>query len=339
MRVGSKYLIQVIIAKISKITGITKLFYKLNKNRKKIIAYHNIIPDEFYNNYVNLICSTKESNFTRQLEIIKENFNVGLDFYNNNEVTLTFDDGYLNQYKIASKILDSKDIKGYFFLASNLLEKEDMLLIDKIQYWIDYVPCGIYVNKELNINEELNDLESRQSNWIKVNNLIHNNTSMKKICDILNDIYPFDKIKINNQFYNLRFTPITKANLEEMKRNGHKIGAHSASHQILSQMSKEEINHEIDTCYNMLGTVYNTKTFCYPYGGEEEVSSEVINIVKSRGFENAISFQDYLSNNKEFSNYFIPRITIPDTYDKDVIEFVLSGVKYFIKYRRLFPKF
>ena len=339
MRMGSRYKMQQKVAKISKVLGITNLFYILNRNRKKIVCFHNIIPDEYFGDYLYLDFSTKESSFKKQIEIIKQKFDVGLDIYDNNQLTITFDDGYLNQYSIASKIMDKKNIKGYFFYAANLLEKQNTLYIDKIQYWITHVPYGIYENDKFGIRLEINNPEDRRIQWKKINNLIENKESMNKIHDLLDEMYPFNSIKIKEEFYNLRFNPITKANLTMMKNKGHKIGAHSASHEILSNLSKQQLEEDINMCVSLLSDIYNTKTFCYPYGSEKEVSEVVINLIQSKGFDKALSFINYLPNNKKFNNYFIPRMAIPDTDDEYVIEFVLSGAKYFLQNGKLLPKF
>ena len=140
------------ISKISSKIGFTKFCYFINRNRKRVIAYHNIIPDEYFDNSIHLSYSIKESNFKKHLDIINKNFSVGLDYRDPNQVTLTFDDGYINQYKVASKLLDKHNVLGYFFCAANLIEGEEPLTIDKITYWLSYVPYGKYRLEELRLD-------------------------------------------------------------------------------------------------------------------------------------------------------------------------------------------
>ncbi len=84
--------------------------------------------------------------------------------------------------------------------------------------------------------------------------------------------------------------------------------------------------------------IYNTKTFCYPFGGVEDVSEEAMNIVKLKGFSNGISFMNTKLKNREYNPFFIPRMTLPNTDYEDYIDFMLSGAHYFLKNGRLFPK-
>ena len=58
------------VAKISKYTGFTLLCYFLNRNRKRTIAYHNVIHDQYWDNSVHLAHSMKESSFRKQIEVI-----------------------------------------------------------------------------------------------------------------------------------------------------------------------------------------------------------------------------------------------------------------------------
>lgn len=339
MRENIKEVVKYTAAKISKYTGITNMFYKLNKGRKIIIGYHNVISDNYFEDYIHLDFSIRESQFIKHLEVIRKRFDIGTDLHNSNEVTLTFDDGYSNQYSIASKILDEYNINGCFFCAADLLDNKEILLIDKIQYWLDYADNGKYTNEEYNLDLELADKITRRNQWRKIQSLIKNKLSFEKICELLDNMFKFENIEIDNEFYKLRFKPIKKSELEQMKLKGHKIGAHSSSHNILSYMKDDELNKDIDKCRALLEAgVYNTKTFCYPFGGEEDVSNEVIRIVKKKGFENAIAFTNAKLNHKTYNEFFIPRMILPNTYDKDYIEFILSGAYYFMKNFKLLPE-
>lgn len=327
-----------LIIKGLKYSGITKLFYILNRNRKKIICYHNIIPDKYFSDNINLDYAIKESNFRSHMDIITKKFNIGLDLYDSSKITITFDDGYLNQYLLGSKILDEYNINGYFFYCASLLDKQDTLLIDKIQYWIDYVKPGKYNNKKYKLNLDISDKQSRRIEIKKINQLLENKISIEEVCNLLDEMYKFDSIELPKEFYTLRFTPINKINLEDMKKNGHKIGAHSSLHKALSDLTEEELEEDISKCRSLLDNgIYNTKTFCYPFGSEIEVSNKVMEKVKEKGFKNALSFvnDDFKRNN---NNYFIPRMSLPDTNDEYLIDFILSGTCYFMHNYKLFPK-
>lgn len=328
-----------ILGKIGKFTGITSLFYKLNKDRKVILVYHNVIPDKYFKDVINLHWSIKESQFRKHLDVIKKRFNVGLNLDNPMELTITFDDGYKNQYLIASKILDEYNMNGYFFYSADLLDEKEILLIDKILYWLDYVCTGEYESKKYDLVLNIEDINSRQNQWKKIRGLIDKKVNFEEIYHILDEMYSFKNINVDKKFYDLRFMPIKEYELNIMKDKGHKIGAHSASHNILSNMKNDDLIKDIDRCKILLNKgIYNTKTFCYPFGCVEDVSEEVMNIVKLKGFSNGLSCMNDKLKNREYGNFFIPRMALPNTDDEDYIDFVLSGAHYFLKKWRLFPK-
>lgn len=325
------------VAKISKITGFTSLCYRLNKNRKRTIAYHNIISNKYWDDSLHLAHSMRESSFIKQLDIIQNRFGVTLDIYDTNKATITFDDGYLNQYSVASRIMDDKDIKGYFFCTANVINDNQAFIMDRLQYWLSYVPEGIYSLDEINIVLNIKDTESRKIEWHKISDII-GSIEIERIEKLLDDKYPFRDIKIDKEFGNLRFSGIGKSQISEMKENGHKIGAHSANHKRLSIMDELELKKDIDMCGSMLYKIYNTDIFCYPFGSIVDINENVLKNIKDNGFHSAFAY----SNNpiKEgYNEYFMPRMFLPDTDDTDIINFVLSGAKHFISFRKLLPKF
>ena len=325
------------VAKISKVTGFTSLCYKLNKNRKRTIAYHNIIPDKYWDDSLHLAHSMKESSFTKQLEVIQEKLGSTLDIHDVNKATITFDDGYLNQYLIASKIMNAKDIQGYFFCTANVINNNEAFIMDRLQYWISYISEGIYYLDELEIVLNIKDKSSRVLEWKKISDII-GSIEIEKIEKLLDKKYPFKNIKINEELEILRFRGINKSQLIDMKESGHKIGAHSANHKQLSIMSNKELESDINICKDMLGNIYNTNIFCYPFGSRKDINESVVEKIKKSGFNYAFAY----SNNpiKEgYDEYFIPRIFLPDTNDEEVIEFILSGAKHFMSFRKLLPKY
>lgn len=325
------------VAKISKITGFTSLCYKLNKNKKRTIAYHNIIPDKYWDNSLHLSHSMKESSFIKQLEVIQDKLGITLNIHDTNKATITFDDGYLNQYSVASKIMDDKDIQGYFFCTANVINNNQAFIMDKLQYWFSYVPEGVYNLEELNIVLNIKDEESRKIEWQKISNII-GPIEIERIEKLLDDKCPFKDISINEEFESLRFRGISKSQILEMKEKGHKIGAHSANHKRLSIMDDVELKKDIEMCGSMLYKTYNTRIFCYPFGSLGDINEDVLENIKKNGFNAAFAY----SNNpvKEgYNQYFMPRMFLPDTDDIDVINFVLSGAKHFMSFRNLLPEF
>ena len=300
--------------------------------------YHNIIPDEYFDDSINLEYSISESRFRKHINFIEKKFRTGTDLLNSDQITITFDDGYLNQYSIGSQILDEKNIKGYFFCAEDLISNDRTLLIDKIQFWFDFVPYGTYKVDKLNLTFQINSEEDRKSSWSKVHKLIvDNDVSMKEIDICLDKVYAFDSIKIEQEFFDLRFKSIKENDIRKMKDKGHKIGVHSSKHLILSNMKVDELEKDIKCCIDKLGKIYNTDVYCYPFGAFEDVSDTAIDVVKKHNFKYALASLNQPEGYKRYSLHYMPRIDISRIDSEDHLDFILSGAKYLIQHRKLLP--
>ncbi|WP_194191070.1 polysaccharide deacetylase family protein [Clostridium chrysemydis] len=328
-----------LLAKISKYTGFTSLCYFLNRYRKRVLAYHNIIIDDLFDDSMHLDHSIKESNFKMHLKIIESKFDIDLNLSNKESVTLTFDDGYLNQYLIGSKILDEINAKGIFFCSEDLIIKDKGLKMDMIQFWLSYVKEGSYDLKKTNIRIDINN-ENRRKEWNLLSNiLLEGSISLNDIYSDLNEVYSFSKIiEKNKEIYELRLKRISPKFLNNMKLKGHLIGAHSSKHNRLSDLSPKELKEDIELCKNELGKIYNTDIFCYPYGSEEDISNRVIEEIKSSGFKKAFLYGNFPLKKFSYNEYLMPRMILPNTSDKDLINFTLSGAKNMILFRKRLPK-
>ncbi|MGL5066392.1 MAG: polysaccharide deacetylase family protein [Sarcina sp.] len=326
----------VMVAKICEYAGINKLFYYLNRNRKKIIAYHNVIDDKYCDDTLQLEFSTKESSFRNQIDLISKKFKVDLDFLNDKSVQITFDDGYINQVEKATKILDEYGIKGIVFCVANLIDSKEPLGMDKIMYWFSYAPRGVYEIKDKDIKFEITDNESSRTNAVRyVEGFINQQFSLGDLSKELNKIYKYDQLKYEG--YEERFKGATRNDIENMKNRGHLLGAHSSNHEKLVNLSEENLKKDIDKCGEFLEQgIYNTNMFCYPYGGINDVPESMPELLKKNKFTHAVAYDN--TARYQYNEYYIPRIFLPDIEDKAVINFILSGLRHFLLYRKLLPK-
>ena len=328
-----------LVAKLSKYTGITSLCYFLNRNRKKIIAYHNVIADEIWDSSEHLRHSMKLSSFKSQIDIINKKFDVDLNIYNNKSVTVTFDDGYLNQYEVAGKYLESVDLRAYYFCVYDLINSGCALDRDIIEFWISYVKAGTYLLTECDLILEINDTNRLEILKRVSDDLLSCRVSQRDVKIAMLKKVSLEEIStVRQKMYNSRLKTIDREVAKEMIFKGHIIAAHSKSHRRLSDLSAVELENDIRICSEELGKIYNSNAFCYPYGSILDISDKVIKSLKKHGFSSALAY----SNGEikgGYNNYFIPRMYILDTDDEDIINFVLSGAKHFISFRRLLPKF
>jgi peptidoglycan/xylan/chitin deacetylase (PgdA/CDA1 family) len=323
--------------------GINHLFYFLNRNRKRILSYHNVLPDAHFKNRLHEGVSHSESIFRRQIAYLASRFRFGTDLKDPRELTLTFDDGYRNQHAIAHPILMQFGIRAYFFCSLDLVKGVGPLLIDDLLLWLSYIEKGAYQIRLPGDAQPLTLTVQKDEDRLRCWKLLYPRI-MENYAAVASALYDqFDRChsfsgirkRIEPTYYILRFTPILPHALATMKVYGHFIGTHGKSHAPLGLMDKTTLENELKACSSEVGSTYNTAVFCFPFGGTRDVT----NHIGKFGFIHALSnINQPLSGQQSYNDFFIPRLALPNTADPAQIDFILSGAKHFLKYRRLLPK-
>lgn len=308
--------------------GLNKIcrFYK---KKQTVLTFHNVIPDIYFDNSVHLKAtgSLPESVFRKQIKYVTKDYTITTDLNKKRHIVITFDDGYKNNHDIVIPILKEYNAKAYFFLSFSNLNSIKPLWIDKILYWFSYVPYGEY--KIRNSNYSLTNEVSRLKEYWKLFEKIKNNYALRyTIIQDLENLYSFNKIKINSNYYTLRFTGLTSNDIKKMSHEGFFIGAHSVYHDMLAKLTPSELDNDFKTCKQNVGTIYNTKVMSYPYGGPVQISQKVLDCAQKHGFTYAFANSPLVKHTK----YSSLRITLPYmTTDKYIISAYLSGYHSFLK--------
>lgn len=112
-----------LIAIITKFLLLRQLAYFLNRHRKRIITFHNVLTDDIFEANVANGVSCSLSQFKTIIDEIAKHFPFSLDLGDARTATITFDDGYRNQADVAYPYLLSKRIPAYLFVSGDLLSK------------------------------------------------------------------------------------------------------------------------------------------------------------------------------------------------------------------------
>lgn len=327
---------------LSRWSGFNWLSYRLNHGSKRILAYHNVIPDAHYRNDLHEGVSHSESVFRAQIGHLARHFKLGLDLADPRQLTLSFDDGYRNQHAVAHPILMQFGIQAYFFCTLDLVRDSRPLLIDEIMCWLGHARPGEYVIALPGVAEPmvlaLRDETDCSRCWGLLYPLLLADypTVAPALRAELDRCQPFGEIwsRLDASYVALRFTPILPHALEAMKAYGHLIGAHGKTHAPIGRLAPRLRDEELRACAAAMGTTYNTAVFCFPYGGLAEVADEV----EEHGFTQAFSNVNLpLPKPQSYHDLMIPRMALGNTADPSEIDFVLSGAKHFLKHGRLLP--
>ena len=146
----------------------------------------------------------------------------------------------------------------------------------------------------------------------------------------LEGIYPIKEIlaMLPPEWVRLRLSGVTRRQLDDLRCRGWLIGWHTKSHFPLGMLDYAGKLEELSSPEE-----YRKVVLSYPYGDIGSVGEESHKLAEELGYPCAVSNEpDYSSARGPF---FMTRMALsPNKYE---LHFVLSGLKYFLKYRRLLP--
>ena len=122
----------------------------LKKKSNVIFLFHGVIDKNPFKirNYTKKHLSKKEfikvlNDLSKRgncmsLDQVRYNIENKIDF-EDYSYSITFDDGFYNNYKIAAPILKKKELYATFYLTTSFIEKNETSWIDKIEHMIEKV--------------------------------------------------------------------------------------------------------------------------------------------------------------------------------------------------------
>ena len=304
-----------LIAVICYFCGIDTLFYALNRRAKRIITFHNVLKDELFRPGLANGVSNRLSEFAHIVGECAHRFPISNDLFNPKTLTITFDDGYRNQYTTAFKYLRERNIPAILFLAGDLAPEGkgkclsiDLLLHEVAEAPIEQIPGG-----------------DRLAYWMTTvwpAFVANAGTPSPRECAVLSDL--------PSEYVHERLGKISAEELDEMRAAGWQIGWHTQTHVPLASLDEAGVRAELES-----PSVYRSVCLSYPFGNPEEVGETAVRLAEELGYPCAVSNTNAAPANAT-SRYFLPRLALPvDKYD---LHFELSGLKFFLKTRRLLPR-
>tara|TARA_B100000989_G_scaffold238449_1_gene185336 strand:+ start:23385 stop:24281 length:897 start_codon:yes stop_codon:yes gene_type:complete len=280
----------------------------IKKNRYKVRNYNSkhILENRFYKFLKNI---KKKGNIFSLKEIyslVKNNENIPRNCY-----SITFDDGFENNYSIAAPILSDLNIPSTFFFSTDFIDKNHMSWIDKIEYCLEYTKSGAVYLPKSNKKYYFFNIKSK----IELLNIIRKN--IKNNLDI--NINEFVKIffdQLNFKYVDRLNTEIDKKiNWKKVKLlnncNLFDIGGHSNRHLSLTSLSINDAKSEIQTSINLFKKKAKIilDTYSYPEGQKIDYNKAIIKILKKKGIKICPSAIEGV-NNKETDFFNLKRIQI-----------------------------
>lgn len=273
---------------------------------RKIIMYHGIdhIGNQSYNTrFIDV------NSFEQQIIHYKKHFNIITleEFFNpekssnNFDISITFDDGYKNNYELALPILEKHQVPATFFVTS-INESEENIL------WTDLLDIGLYnYQGDFNFQGKSFKLDPIKKRYMDLFEYIKDNSDFsyeiqRELKDHLFSFIQDFRIDISKDPYwkLMSDTEILKASKSPLIT----IGCHGKWHNSLGRIDEKEAKKEIYSSKNYLENVIQKEvsSIGYPDGS---YSRALIDYSESIGFKEQLAV-----------NYLFPK----DNHDSRIID-------------------
>lgn len=308
--------------------GVDALFYWLNRKAKRILTFHNVLPADLFKPDLTNGVSNSVEDFKFIIEEVRKRFDYSVDVFDPRTVTITFDDGFLNQYEIAGRILDEMGhIPAIIFTVGDVLDNgnpESVIIVEQLLHWVTYAPNGCYRDFELT---DINRLQV-WVDFVRPAFVVDADHKGRTVLEDLDRQYPMKRILagFESEYRRLRLCGMTSFQANELRSRGWKIGWHTKSHYPLSSLEPEAQREEMTSSLQYRDTV-----FSYPYGETMSVNSTSLKIAKECGYPCAVS--NVLHATGMTGPFFLPRMSLPT--DRYLLHFRLSGAEHFLRTHQL----
>jgi len=254
-----------IIALMCYYSGLIALANALSRKKMIILLYHTVDKDRF----------------REQMEYVKQKYHViALEHavarirneqIQGNEIVLTFDDGYENNYTQAYPVLDRLQIPATIFMASGLVGRHRFAWYDQVKEFInDHLMDKITI-----------EIENEQ-HVFNLSNERARKKSATMLKEILKHVKNRERERIMKELHVKRRPDATQRflNWEQAKsmKDWVKFGSHTVTHPILSECSDARKEKEINESKTELKKHLKTEImgFCYPNGDYDAKTRELV---------------------------------------------------------------
>jgi len=310
--------------------GMDALFYRFNQQAKRIVTFHNVLPDDLVQCSDSVGLTLSASEFTSIIDEVSRRFYCSTDFDDARTCTITFDDGYLNQYEVAARILSRRGIPAVIFVAGDVIGKscpEDALVVDKLILWCQHAPDE-RARKAFGVFSSRYELFYRYVEPAYMQDVERRGLT---VVEKMDREYPFSQLldEMNPQWRQLRLTGISREQLDRLRQSGWSVGWHTRSHFPLSALDEHFLSEEFDAPM----WIDRVVPLSFPYGTLRLVGPRATGVAQAMGFKRVV-YNDSFEGGVPECAY--SRMTLSE--DFYLLHYELSGLKHFMKKRCLLPK-
>lgn len=287
------------------------LFNNSDSKKIPILAYHRVYDidnEDLFNHDLGLISASCDQ-FEWQVKYLKKYY-TPITFHEldeikksktklpKNPVIITFDDGFIDNYINAYRILKENSMNAVFYVSTDYIGSSRLYWFDNI---VHQIKCTEKNEITLNtINKVLNVSTEKDKN-LSIDTVL----GQAKIISDSERVKLVDELSIecavNCRDNKSDHYPMSWSQVREISDNGCEIGSHSETHPILSKVSAVQLDAEIKGSKESIESYIDKPviSIAYPVGGKSAFNSDVINNVKQSGYKYGCS---YVAGNNNLDN-------------------------------------
>lgn len=278
--------------------------------RVVILTYHRVIPpSELETTFVQPGMYVTPETFARHLQFLTSHFNVVslqdlLANWRNNTwdagaryCTITFDDGWLDNYLYAYPLLRQYRAPATIFLPTDLIGTRKWLWSDRLGYLLHHQR-----SRDIDARPEVFDSLVERAKTLSEENRN----------DLLNRLGQSSAAQVPGD---RRFIDWEEA--REMSNDGIAFGSHTCTHASLDRLDRHQLQRELQQSFDVLlrQAVNFVPVLSYPYG---EYTDFVLSEARAAGYEAAVTTHAGLESNRPGDVFRLKRIGVHDDVSRTV---------------------
>jgi peptidoglycan/xylan/chitin deacetylase (PgdA/CDA1 family) len=278
-------------------TGVLALLESIRSRPGILIVTHHRVGDAHSTRFDRAIFSASADSFDRQLKYFKRHLNIiggeeleaivaGRQKLTRMHVAVTFDDGYLNDYKTSFDILKANNCTGSFFLVPEYVGTSIIPWWDEIAYLVRNTQRGsitltyptpvtvqITADRETAIRAVLRHYKLKENHDGQI---LLNQLREQAACKLP---------RVGRRFINWE-------EAREMRAAGMTIGSHTQTHRILGQLTPGEQHWELAQSKQIIEANIGAPvtSVAYPVGIRGAFDAHTERITRELGYNVGFSF-------------------------------------------------
>jgi len=276
-------------------TRMTEAFLRLRRREPLVLRYHRVYPDGFTPLYE---LGVPRSLFEAQLDFLQRHYavipleEVCAGLFDgaplpDRAVTITFDDGYRDNFTEALPALEARGLPATVFVTAGHVESGAPFWWDRVATAFENAPAGV-VEIDLGSGREPISLSDAQIRLRLIDavceraKLMPHSEARRWIGALEAELEapaPGDR------------SVLTWDEVRQLRARGVEIGSHTLDHPVLSRMESAEAQRQIVESRQLLEERLDApvRFFAYPNGKRDDLTPEVVAAVRCAGYRAALT--------------------------------------------------